>query len=60
MLSRAVAGVCEETVIVSMPGSTGGVKDALAVLFPPVLHALGMLKGEGHESKKREKARAKG
>jgi molybdenum cofactor synthesis domain-containing protein len=38
-LSRAVAGVRNKTVIVNLPGSTGGVKDALAALDPIIQHA---------------------
>jgi molybdenum cofactor biosynthesis protein MoaC len=48
MLSRATAGIRNKTLIVSLPGSTGGVKDSLEVLFPAVLHAFRMLAGEGH------------
>ncbi|MGQ0639818.1 MAG: MogA/MoaB family molybdenum cofactor biosynthesis protein [Gemmatimonadaceae bacterium] len=38
-LSRAVAGVRNKSVIVNLPGSTGGVKDALAALDPIIRHA---------------------
>jgi len=38
-LSRAVAGVRNRSVIVNLPGSTGGVKDALAALDPIIQHA---------------------
>lgn len=48
MLSRAVAGTRNNTVIVSMPGSTGGVKDSMTVLLPHIFHAFKMLDGEGH------------
>lgn len=49
MLGRGVAGVRGETLIVSLPGSTGGTNDALDILFPWLLHALDMLRGKGHE-----------
>jgi molybdenum cofactor biosynthesis protein MoaC len=48
MLSRGVAGVRGKTVIVNLPGSPGGVRDALDVLFPWLLHAFPMMKGGGH------------
>ncbi len=48
MLGRGVAGVRGNTVIVNLPGSTSGVNDALDILFPWLLHALDMLRGEGH------------
>ena len=48
MLSRGVAGVTRHTLIVNLPGSTGGVKDALAVLAHVVPHAVDQLGGGDH------------
>ena len=48
MLSRGVAGVRGATVIVNLPGSPGGAKDAMDILFPWLLHAVPMMRGEGH------------
>ncbi len=48
MLSRSVSGIRGKTIIVSLPGSKGGVTDGLDALFPTLLHAFKMLKGEGH------------
>jgi molybdenum cofactor biosynthesis protein MoaC len=48
MLSRGVAGVCGKTVIVNLPGSSRGVEETMNAIFPGILHAYGMLQGEGH------------
>ncbi|MGH7663013.1 MAG: MogA/MoaB family molybdenum cofactor biosynthesis protein [Gemmatimonadaceae bacterium] len=45
-LSRGVAGVRHGTLIVNLPGSPGGVRDALAALQPIVDHACAILRGE--------------
>ena len=49
-LSRGTAGVRGRTLIVNLPGSTGGVKDGLAVLDGLVEHAVELVRGErtGH------------
>lgn len=52
MLSRSMAGVRNNTIIVSLPGSRGGVNDALDVLLPYVLHAIPMMEGKCHDEKK--------
>jgi molybdenum cofactor synthesis domain-containing protein len=49
-LSRGTAGVRAKTLIVNLPGSTGGVRDGLAVLNDIVEHAVELVRGErtGH------------
>jgi molybdenum cofactor synthesis domain-containing protein len=48
MLSRGVAGVAGRTLVVNLPGSTGGVRDALEVLEPVVPHAISQIRGGDH------------
>jgi molybdenum cofactor synthesis domain-containing protein len=47
-LSRALAGVAGRTLIINLPGSTGGAKDGLAVLGPILGHAVDQLGGGDH------------
>jgi molybdenum cofactor biosynthesis protein B len=47
ILSRAVAGIAGSTLVVNLPGSTGGVRDGVAVLAPVIGHAIAQLRGGG-------------
>ena len=44
-LSRGVAGSRNQTLIVNLPGSPGGVRDALHALVPIVDHAVSIVRG---------------
>jgi molybdenum cofactor synthesis domain-containing protein len=48
ILSRGLAGVAGRTLIVNLPGSTGGVRDGMAVLAPVLGHAVSQLNGGDH------------
>jgi molybdenum cofactor synthesis domain-containing protein len=48
ILSRGVAGVAGRTLIVNLPGSTGGVRDGMAVLAPVLEHAVSQINGGDH------------
>ncbi len=47
-LSRGVAGIARGTVVIALPGSTGGVRDGLAVLDGLLDHLLDQLAGGDH------------
>jgi molybdopterin adenylyltransferase len=46
LLSRGIAGVRGTTLVVNLPGSSGGCRDGFAVLQPALRHALELLAGE--------------
>jgi len=48
ILSRAVAGTVGRTLVVNLPGSTGGVRDGMEVLAPVLGHAVAQLRGGDH------------
>jgi molybdenum cofactor synthesis domain-containing protein len=47
-LSRGLAGVRGQALVVNLPGSRGGVKDGLAVLAPMLVHAVHQIVGSDH------------
>jgi len=48
ILSRGLAGMAGRTLIVNLPGSTGGVRDGMAVLAPVLGHAVSQINGGDH------------
>lgn len=48
MLSRGLAGVAASTLVVNLPGSSGGCRDALEVLGPVLAHAVAQVRGSDH------------
>ena len=49
MLSRAVAGMRNKTLIINLPGSSKGVQECLEVILPALEHGLAIMKGEASE-----------
>nr|WP_092881852.1 MogA/MoaB family molybdenum cofactor biosynthesis protein [Actinopolymorpha cephalotaxi] len=47
-LSRGLAGLAGRTLVVNLPGSTGGARDGLAVLAPVLVHAVDQVAGGDH------------
>jgi molybdenum cofactor synthesis domain-containing protein len=47
-LSRGLAGVCGDALVINLPGSRGGVKDGLAVVVPLLVHAVEQIVGSDH------------
>jgi len=45
-LSRGVTGTRKKTLIINLPGSTGGVRDGLAAIEPIIDHAVAVLRGQ--------------
>ena len=48
VLSRGLAGLAGRTLVVNLPGSTGGVRDGMAVLAPVLAHAVDQARGGDH------------
>jgi molybdenum cofactor synthesis domain-containing protein len=48
VLSRGLAGLAGETLIVNLPGSSGGVRDGMAVLSGVLAHAVDQVHGGDH------------
>ncbi|MBA7638731.1 Molybdopterin adenylyltransferase [subsurface metagenome] len=48
VLSRGIAGICNKTLIINLPGSPKGVKESLEIILDVVPHAVDMTLGGGH------------
>ncbi len=46
MLSRATAGIVNNSIIINLPGSPKAIKEILDYILEPILHGLDMLNGE--------------
>ena len=49
LLSRAIAGIRKETIIINLPGSPRGVLEALEIIGPSLVHGIDILKGNASE-----------
>ncbi|MBI4655772.1 MAG: bifunctional molybdenum cofactor biosynthesis protein MoaC/MoaB [Elusimicrobia bacterium] len=49
MLSRGICGMIKKTLIISLPGSSKGVKESLSAILPGVFHSFLMIEGKGHK-----------
>ena len=48
VLSRGLAGVAGQSLVVNLPGSRGGARDGMVVLGPLLEHAVAQLRGSDH------------
>lgn len=46
MISRAIAGIRNQSIIINLPGSPKGARENLSVLMPALMHALEKVKGD--------------
>jgi molybdenum cofactor biosynthesis protein MoaC len=49
MLSRSVAGMIGDTLVLGIPGSTKGATESIDAVFPAALHIFKVLEGQRHE-----------
>lgn len=49
MLSRSVAGLIGNTLVLGLPGSTRGATESMDAIFPSVLHIFRVMKGARHD-----------
>ncbi len=48
VLSRGIAGICNRTIVINLPGSLKGVKESLEIILYVLPHAVDMMHGGGH------------
>lgn len=51
MLSRSVAGIIGNTLVLALPGSKKGAEESMDAVFPSALHIFEVLKGKNHDIK---------
>lgn len=49
MLSRSVAGLIGDTLVMGLPGSTNGASESMDAVFPAILHIFKVMKGTRHD-----------
>lgn len=49
MLSRSIAGVKGNTLVIALPGSSKGVEESMDAVFPSVLHLFKIFRGARHD-----------
>jgi cyclic pyranopterin monophosphate synthase len=49
MLSRSIAGLIGESLVLALPGSTRGAAESMDAIFPEVLHLFRVIKGIRHD-----------
>lgn len=49
MLSRSVAGVKDQSLVIALPGSTKGASESMDAIFPAVLHLFKIFRGSHHD-----------
>jgi molybdenum cofactor biosynthesis protein MoaC len=55
MLSRGVAGLRGNSLLLNLPGSPRAAADGIHALFPSILHVFRMMRGEGHGPRPRKR-----
>ena len=48
MLSRSVVGTYENSLVLALPGSTGGATESMAAIMPHIIHVFDIFKGKSH------------
>ncbi|MDB2388975.1 bifunctional molybdenum cofactor biosynthesis protein MoaC/MoaB [Flavobacteriaceae bacterium] len=49
MLSRSIAGMIEDSLVLALPGSTKGAAESIEAIFPEVLHLFKVAQGSRHD-----------
>ncbi len=50
MLSRSMAGLMGNTLVLALPGSTRGAEESMQAIFPEVIHLFKVMQGTRHEA----------